>query len=301
MECSISVSGNLEMFQLSRKLQIFAIAMPLIRQNKSEIYLFLPEAASQQLENRIFLEKYQAKLSNKTWSIFISGDKTWDILPLVQLSAINSVYFETMYMENGVFTINFKFHSSDLQKVSGYIMEAVSSGSQNISISLTYIGPRKDVANSLKMISSHFMLFSVTFASKPPEQNKLIEDNPLGLEWKRYLRFPSEEENIHGLYQIRGKPYSRKGVETVSETDGIYEAVTTNPMLNEFALMANSQYLARFSENQQFDGSVLLSSFVTMESHLHSYISLIDNLNRKFKEWSIYVERIVPIADILPQ
>lgn len=301
MECNLSVTGNLQMFQITKKFHIFAPAMPLIRKKKAEIYFFLPEESSQNVERRIFLEKYQAKLSNKTWFILISSDLVGDILPLVQLSEIKSVYFETMYMHDGVFTINFKFHSSDIKPVSGYVMEALSSSTPNLSIKLTYMGSRKSVEDALKVISSHFMLYSVTFASRPPSQNKLIEDNPLGLEWRRFIRFPGEEENIHGLYKIKGKPHSLNGVNVISEANGIYETVTTNPVLNEFALMANSQSLARFCENQEFDGNILMSSFVTMESHLHSYISLVDELNRKFKDWSIYIERVIPVSDIISQ
>ena len=301
MECNLSVTGNLQMFQISKKFQIFAPAMPLIRKNKAEIFFFLPEESSQNIERRIFLEKYKAKLSNKTWFILISSDNLADILPLVQLSEIKSVYFEMMYMQEGVFNINFKFHSSDIKTVSSYIMEALSSSTQNLSIKLAYMGSRKSVEDSLRVISSHFMLYSVTFASKPPSQNKLIEENPLGLEWRRFIRFPSEEENIHGLYKIMGKPHSLNSVNVISEADGIYETVTTNPVLNEFSLMANSQSLARFCENQEFDGNILLSSFVTMESHLHSYISLVDELNKKFKDWSIYIERVIPVSDITSQ
>ncbi|OWP56915.1 MAG: hypothetical protein B2I17_03435 [Thermoplasmatales archaeon B_DKE] len=301
MECSISVSGTLEMFQLSRKLQIFAMAMPLIRKNKVEIYLFLPEEASKQLENRIFLEKYHAKLSNNTWVIFLSDDIVADILPLSKVAMINSVYFETMYMENGIFNLNFKFHGSDLQAISSNVMQLISAGGSNLSISMNYMGPRRSVSDSLRIISSHFMLFSVSFISRPPAPNKLLEENPLGLVWSRYIRFQSEEENLHGLYQIKGKPFSMKGVNTINESEGIYETITTNPVLKEFALMANAQSLARFSENQQFDGTVLLSSFITMESHLHSYISLIDSLKEKFHDWSIYIERVVPVADLLSQ
>ncbi len=301
MECNLSVTGNLQMFQISKKFQIFAPAMPLIRKNKAEIFFFLPEESSQNIERRIFLEKYQAKLSNKTWFILISSDNLADILPLVQLSEIKSVYFEMMYMQEGVFNINFKFHSSNIKTVSSYIMEALSSSTQNLSIKLAYMGSRKSVEDSLRVISSHFMLYSVTFASKPPSQNKLIEENPLGLEWRRFIRFPSEEENIHGLYKIMGKPHSLNSVNVISEADGIYETVTTNPVLNEFSLMANSQFLARFCENQEFDGNILLSSFVTMESHLHSYISLVDELNKKFKDWSIYIERVIPVSDITSQ
>jgi len=301
MECNLSITGNLQMFQISKKFQIFAPAMALIRKNKAEIYFFLPEESSQNVENRVFLEKYQAKLSNKTWFILMRSDIVGDILPLVQLSDIKSVYFETMYMNDGVFTINFKFHSSDLKTVSNYIMEALSSSTPNLSIKLAYMGSSKSVKDSLRIISSHFMLYSVTFASKPPSENKLIEENPLGLEWRRFIRFPSEEENIHGLYKINGKPYSLNGVNVISGADGIYETVTTNPVLNEFALMANSRSLARFCENQEFDGKILMSSFVTMEGHLHSYISLVDELNGKFKDWSIYIERVIPVSDLIFQ
>ncbi len=301
MECNLSVTGNSQMFQISKKFQIFAPAMPLIRKNKAEIYFFLPEESSPNVERRIFLEKYQAKLSNKTWFILISSDLVEYTLPLVQLSEIKSVYFETMYMHDGVFTINFKFHSSDIKTVSTHILEALSSSTPNLSIKLTYMGSRKSVEDSLRIISSHFMLYSVTFASKPPSQNKLVEENPLGLEWRRFIRFPSEEENIHGLYKIKGMPHSLNSVNVISEVDGIYETVTTNPVLNEFALMANSQSLARFCENQEFDGNILMYSFVTMESHLHSYISLVDELNRKYKDWSIYIERVIPVSDIISQ
>ena len=301
MECNLSVTGNSQMFQISKKFQIFAPAMPLIRKNKAEIYFFLPEESSPNVERRIFLEKYQAKLSNKTWFILISSDLVEYTLPLVQLSEIKSVYFETMYMHDGVFTINFKFHSSDIKTVSTHILEALSSSTPNLSIKLTYMGSRKSVEDSLRIISSHFMLYSVTFASKPPSQNKLVEENPLGLEWRRFIRFPSEEENIHGLYKIKGTPHSLNSVNVISEVDGIYETVTTNPVLNEFALMANSQSLARFCENQEFDGNILMYSFVTMESHLHSYISLVDELNRKYKDWSIYIERVIPVSDIISQ
>lgn len=298
MECSILLSGELQIFQLAKKLDIFAVAMPLIRKSKVEIYIFFPEEASQKLENRIFLEQYHAKLSNKTWSIFVTSDEISEILPFRELSTINSVYFETMYVQNGNFVVNFKFHNSDLQKVSRYVMDAISLSSPNVSVKLSYIGPSRSLMDTLKVISSKFMLYSVSFASKPPERNKQPDDNPLGLKWTRFLRFPSEEQNIHGIYKISGEPVSMRGVNIISEKNGIYEAVTSNTVLKELALESNAVPLARFCENQEFDGDFMISSFITMESHLHTFITLIDELSTKFSDWYIYIERIVPVLDL---
>ncbi|MEM0155101.1 MAG: hypothetical protein QW597_00650 [Thermoplasmataceae archaeon] len=300
-ECSIVVSGELQIFQLARKLDIFAVAMPLFRKTRVELYLFLPEEASQRLENRIFLEQYHAKLSSNTWSIFLTSDDLSEILLLNELSGISSVYLEPMYLKEGNLAIDFKFHNSDLKKVSELVLDAVSISNTNISVKLNYIGPSRNVREALNTISSHFMLYAVSFACKPPERNKRAEDNPLGLKYTRFLRFPTEEENLHGIYRISGTPVSMNGVTIISESEGIYEAVTSNDVLMELSLKSNALPLARFSESQTLDGNIMIASFVTMESHLHTFVTLLDELSKKFQDWNIYIERIIPIKELIDQ
>ena len=282
-QCSISFTNDYQIFEISRKFGIHVPSFLLFKNDKTEVFFYVQKEAESYREIKIFLDTLNAKDFYGNWVVSSKDDRYDELKFVSELSQVPSVSLDGIYLNNGYLDVNFRFHSHFNELVSPILSHYVSRF-QNFHIQR--LGPSPGLISIMKRAASYLPLSQIsTFNVRAEEQ---VEENPLGSDWIREIKYISTDGLIHAIYKTSGEPEESCGkVTVISRKDNIYEATTKNEFVDFYSRKTNDDMINSFSRIHSANGNKLVSSSIFPRNYLRNYLRIISEAKKQFKDWKI--------------
>ena len=282
-QCSLSFTNDYQIFEISRKFGIRAPSIVLIDHEKMEVLFYIQRGAEKYREVKIFLDSLDAKDLYGNWVVSSKTDKYDELSIIQELSRIPSLSIDGICLDQGDLHLHFRFHSNfnePLSKVLGHYVSTF----QNFHIQR--LGPSPGLFQILKNAATYVPLSQISTVNV--HETGPVEENPLGTDWVREVKFISTDGLIHAIYKAgsTSKKLDRK-VTAISPDEGIYEATTQNEFVDFYSRKTNNDAISSFSRIQSAKGNTLYSSSIFPRSYLRNYLKIISEAREQFREWRI--------------
>ncbi|OWP56704.1 MAG: hypothetical protein B2I17_04415 [Thermoplasmatales archaeon B_DKE] len=282
-QCTVSFTNDYQIFEISRKFGIKASSIVLLNSDNIEVFFYIQKGAERFREVKILLDAMNAREIYGNWVFSSKSDRYEELSIVSELIQVPSVSIDGIYLNEGYLSVNFRFHSHFNELVSPIVSSYVSKF-QNFQIKR--MGPSPGLINILKSAVDYTPLSLITTLNT--HEGGPAEDNPLGTNWIRELKYISTDGQIHAIYKTDIEPESLGGkVTVISQKDGIYEATTKNSFVDFYSTKTNSDMISSLSRIQSASANKLVSSSIFPRSYLGNYLRIISEAKKKFADWKI--------------
>lgn len=282
-QCSLSFTNDYQIFEISRKFGIRAPSIVLIDHDKIEVLFYIQRGAEKYREVKIFLDSLDAKDFYGNWVVSSKTD-SYDELSVVQeLTRIPSFSMDGIYLDQGNLHLQFRFHSNFNEPLSTVLGHYVS---KFPNFHIQRLGPSPGLFQILKNAATYVPLSQISTVNV--HGTGPVEENPLGTDWIREVKFISTDGLIHAIYKAgsASEKLERK-VTAISPDEGIYEATTENEFVDFYSRRTNNDAISSFSRIQSAKGNTLVSSSIFPRSYLRKYLKIISEAREQFRDWRI--------------
>ena len=290
LKIRLSLDPDTKFSELSRKFGIRSEVGLYMCDDSAEITLFFPNNVEQHRDLNMFLKEFDAVEHMGVWRMRRVVERSTKFVELIRsLLSIPSVILSSFWLSEGIYTIEFIFHNTDVGNVSKVLLEQM----QNIeNASIEYMGPSGTFASNMLGIDAKTALSVVEIGLSPPEEEMGAKSNPMGDSWQRIVKMPYGSEKVEAIYFTSGKP-ADMSCTTEIEKNSIYEAVTENPYMSYMNRELNSRRiltLGRIHEYHKPDFTI----YVMIPALLvNEFFLVVASSARDMKEWKPVIRGIV--------
>ena len=282
-QCSLSFTNDYQIFEISRKFGIRAPSIVLLDHDKIEVLFYIQRGAEKYREVKIFLDSLDAKEVYGNWVVSSKTDEYDELSVIQELSRIPSFSIDGIYLDQGDLHLHFRFHSNFNEPLSTVLGHYVSIFPN---FHIQRLGPSPSLFQILKNAATYVPLSQISTVNV--HETGPVEENPLGTDWIREVKFISTDGMIHAIYKTgsTSEKMDRK-VTAISPDEGIYEATTENEFVDFYSRKTNNDAISSFSRIQSAKGNTLFSNSIFPRSYLRNYLKIISDAREQFKDWRI--------------
>jgi|YelNatPaOPRAMG01_1025707.scaffolds.fasta_scaffold00660_41 hypothetical protein len=282
-QCSLSFTNDYQIFDISRRFGIRAPSIVLFDHDKIEVLFYIQRGAEKYREVKIFLDSLNAKDSYGNWVVSSKADRYDELSIIQELSRIPSFSIDGIYLDKGDLHLHFRFHSNFNEPLSAVLGHYVS---RFPNFHIQRLGPSPGLFQILKNAATYVPLSQISTVNV--HEAGPVEENPLGTDWTREVKFISTDGLIHAIYKAGtfSEKLDRK-VTAISPDEGIYEATTENRFVDFYSRKTNNDAISSFSRIQSAKGNTLFSNSVFPRSYLKNYLKIISEAREQFRDWRI--------------
>lgn len=229
----------------------------------------------------------------------------WDVADEETLSmfqnllAVPSVVIDSVLIAKGRRTIIFRFHDTDLPKISSLL----SSPSQLQNFSINFLMENKNKKYFVHNIPSSTVLkYYELVTSVPPSSMNLMGDYVIatfGNNWYREVKYLLEDE-IHAVYYEKSTLIARSGqLKDISTSEKIYEMTFQNPMITYVFGETTKKMVSILGMQQRMVGKNFLMGMIIPEAVEIEFQEILGGLAVKFKEWKPVVTSVSSLEEAI--
>ena len=286
--CVISFSGNSPLFEYSRAHNLYAPVI--MRRIDGSLFLTLLINGNAPTNNSagFFLKKFNAKEGEGFWYVKYPLESFEGNKIIEQINDMPSVIMGYLYLKNGHFFADFRFHRSMSMKVSSLLMNCLEKNEESaIESIVSDSGEIQFLKEMNALIPLSLITYSIPTVNDDPLEKCLYVNQGIGQAEKK------AGTKYRTLIYTNSSPIEKDGVTTISEEDNIYEAEGNNPLLHEIRRIGNDNLIFRASNfmrviQERLMISVFLPSYQTLD-----FLRVLGKVRMDMKE-SVTLHRVQP-------
>jgi hypothetical protein len=229
----------------------------------------------------------------------------WDVVDEETLSmfrnllSVPSVVIDSVLIAKGKRTIIFRFHDTDLPKVSSLL----NAPSKLRNFSINFLIENKDKKYFVNHVPSSTVLkYYEIVTSIPPSSMNLVGDYVIatfGNNWYREVKYLLEDE-IHAVYYEKSSLIARSGqLKDISTSEKIYEMTFQNPMITYVFGETTNKMVSILSMQQRMVGKNFLMGMIIPEAVESEFQEILAGLTVKFKDWKPIISSVSRLEEAI--
>ncbi len=295
MRVIFSLSGSLPVAEFTKRLSLDLQSGLHFGEDSLELSFFIPEELAANREIAIFLaQSNAAKEGNVYFSNF--GMATEDLHKGLRAAIEESrtMVADNLWLSSGTYFLSCRFHSSDLQKITGVVLEL----SQKIDgFSVKYLGPNPGLPAILEDVKNITNLMEIRWQIKVPEKDR--KSNPFSIltdNWVLESRFMTTGTSTFNLLITNEKISNPedKGMILIDPELNLYQLKLEldNSFLKGFFRNLYATKIVRFCRTFRYEnGKLELLSYIP-EVLVDSYITSLSALSEEFPDWELSLLKV---------
>lgn len=298
MQCDMSFLWSDHVAEVTKKLEIAAPGFMYFEGKNVIMYYYFPPSVENSTDGKRALTLMRARKRNDIWTVQSEVTDQFVTGMIESIIVVPSVVIDMIILDRGSLKVRFRFHPDFTEKLSDIILSAIG---KNEGFSVSYFGKSFGMWNTLLEISSHIHLSAIRFNMKPDMKLFNRTNEIFGLPWIRIRKFDSGDLKMQHIYYMQGEEINESekyGLITISKIEGLYEASSTNPVIN--FLVSECERLNLFSDSiHRFDGKILHGRIWIPTAFVPDYVNIMANARTKFPDWDLAISSVSTIEDIV--
>lgn len=284
-QCHIILRDHYQVLLLSEKIGFTCSASMFIRKDVVEVRFYIASADESNRDMRILLETSKARKVEGVWIIYTNSKHYPELESLKEIIKLDSVVMDYFLLKDGLLHVNFRFHSSDLRKVSNLLLGF--SKSIGAEFQIEYLGKNEGLLNIVSKLNRIEALSFLSFEGVIPEDEKSPLNNPVGDEWVREIRYISDSEQISSIYSMEGKVKNPSLVKQLAQ--GIYEATTKNKVINDISKKTIEKGIPTICRIQSVKGKVFTMEYVIPSYYQNHFMKIMSEIVEAYQDWKFNI------------
>ena len=283
MELSFSMSSKNPLASFAEKFHIFSLSNWIFRNAMFELYYIIPVSETVTNEMRMFLEGMGAKRKGDVW-IILRGTEDAPRIPIMKhLMEVESLVLNYSYLEGNMVNFNFRFHSSQTEKVSDAIMDLTEN---NVEFRNLVITKGNGLVSLINFISRKTPLCYTRFMAEVSHPTALSLGNAVDFTWEREARFQTDNSSVGSLFYMEGNQtdVDLRVFSEISRQDGIFASPLTWPMLDFYSKLALEFPIPVISRTQKFSRSSIFLDTILPVSNLDDHLRVANSTRLQFPD-----------------
>ncbi len=286
MELVIEDNSGFPIEVFSRDHNMFIPAILIAGQDKvAVLYYFSESSVKGNRDMEIFLNKYEARLSNGIYTLYASSTKYKAYYLLGKIIDIPSVMNYASYVWNGRHYFHFAFRHEYLPDLSDIILKSDSPEGMLIN----RLGKNNRMQEVLEWIDQKLNLFEITVETIPPPEELQPDRNPIGDVWAREIKCRTFDGSVRAVYCT---PNSREIEGAVRVADHIFELTTQNELLSYLSSKDGNIMIPAFRRFQSLENARFTISMVLPYAFTGEYIRKIARATSRFPNWRVFLKNV---------
>ncbi|MHB1709254.1 MAG: hypothetical protein ACYCT2_07255 [Thermoplasmataceae archaeon] len=286
--CVISFSGNSPLFEYSRAHNLYAPVI--IRRIEGSLFLTLSISGSVPISNStgFFLRKFNAEEEGGSWYVKYPVESFDENKIIEQINEMPSVIMGYLYLKNGRFFADFRFHRSMSLEISSLLMNYLEkNGESAIESIVSNSGEIPFLKEMNALIPLSLITYSIPTVNDDPLEKCLSVNQGIGQGAKK------AGTRYRALIYMNSPPIETDGVRTISEEDRIYGAEGNNPLLQQIRDLGNDSVVFRASHFMRVIRERLLISVFLPSYQTTDFLRVLEKVRLETKE-SVTLYRVQP-------
>ncbi|MCL5786433.1 MAG: hypothetical protein M1151_07220 [Candidatus Thermoplasmatota archaeon] len=281
MQCHISFLLNSAMEKSSAELGIGIVGFVVMDENIRMITYFKNSEKSTKFQ--AVMNSLNGVRLNEVWYVESEEKEvTGFVRKIVKFS---SVVIGKGFLLNGRTHLSFRFHRSDLDGISESLLD---SSGQLKEMRVEYLGNSFGSEYPVSFGKFGLPLQKLTLTAKPPKREMTPDSNPLGQEWVREVRYCCTT-TVDGIYYLTAGRRLGKGFNTISEENGIYQALTQNELLAFLREKTSGSKALPGGELHYLQDGQFKIEFTILSVMNPEFMGIIREMRDKFPDWHVGV------------
>ena len=286
--CIISFSGNSPLFEYSRAHNLYAPVI--MRRIDGSLFLTLLIDGSAPINNSVgfFLKKFNANEGKGFWYVKYPLESFEGNKIIEQINEMPSVIMGYLYLENGRFFADFRFHRSRSIEVSSLLMDCLEKNGESAIASMVPDSGEIQFLNEMNaLIPLSLITYSIPTVNDDSLEKCLSVNQGIGQAEKK------AGAKYRALIYTNSPLIEKDGATTISEEDHIYEVEGNNPLLYELRRIGNDNLILRASHFMRvIRGRLVISVFLPSYQTL-DFLRVLGKVRMDMKE-SVTLHRVQP-------
>ncbi len=285
MQGILTLDLDMELLNAAKKFNVYAEGSLSLNNGGIELYAYIPTQKPLSREAEIFISRYPHNKLGNTYSLKTDSNQCGDLMKLRDLLLIKSVMVDDVYYSGGLLHIIFRFHSSQLKKVSDFILRAKRELPDLVP---EYLGRSPGLVKILNRIDSRIPLYYISLDTTPPASEINGDNNPVGVPtWTREIEYLSGGK-IGAIYYLSDSiEADNDRVDVISARDGVFRVFSANPILEFLSEKMSQLPIMAVSRSQRFEKTRLKMDVIPPEVYASPYIDIVSESIDEFPDWDI--------------
>jgi|GEM_PF-3487140 hypothetical protein len=283
MELSFSILSKNPLASFADKFHIFSLSNWIFRNAMFELYYIIPVSETVTNEMRMFLEGMGARRKGEVWVIFRGTEAAPRITIMKHLLDVESIVLNYSYLAGNMVNFNFRFHSSQIQKVSDAIMRLTENSVEFKNLVIT---KSNGLVSLINFISQRTPLCYTRFIAEVSQPTAHSLGSAADYIWEREARFQTDDSGLRSLFFLEGNQtdFDVRGFSEISRKDGIFTSSLTWPMLDFYTKLALEFPIPVISRTQKFSPEgIFLDTFLPV-SNLDDHLRVANGTRLQFPD-----------------
>ncbi len=290
MRLVLSYNGNLPIAEFSRNRAMSFQAGLMLGEKTVDISCFIPDDLEQNREVSIFLAQNELKRLNRNFILNFSFDEPVIFNALANIVKLfNSVVIDNLVLANGVYYLSFRFHSSELNKISGTIIKYSSEVER---IGIDYLGANPGIGHIAKEAKSLTSLVSVSMEMTPPKEfMDTGQMKILGSEWSSEARYMSSTNSFSQIVLTKdsiSEP-EKHGINVIDAKGNLYEMNIKIPLLGHYFQKCYDSRIIRIRRTLNYNEGKMFASIIVPEITSADLLRVIADTRAKYTDWNLFI------------
>ena len=154
--------------EISMKVNYKIMCSQVFNSGQMELVYYIPESMENQREILMLIQMLKGEKVSGIWNIKLNEYENADLKIISDFIKVPSMVLDTIFVYHGTFFAYMRFNTSDLEKVSGILLENIAFGDE---YSVEYLGETEGSFSNFKAISEEIPLFVINVVSTPPPED----------------------------------------------------------------------------------------------------------------------------------
>lgn len=288
MRLVLSLEGSLPIAEFSRNRSMHFQAGLMLGEKTVDVSCFIPDDLEQNREVSIFLAQNKVRRMNRNFILNFSFEDPAVHNALTDIvTTMNSVIIDNLTLKNGVYYISFRFHSSEMTKISNEILKH---SSESNKIGINYLGKNPGINFIASEARSYTPLVGVSFETSPPKDflnGKLMK--ALGDTWVSEARYMSNTEM--SSYVVRTQEQisepEKYGISVIDQESNLYGCEIFVPMLSNYLKKSYESRIIRMRRTLALEDGILKAGIIVPEITSSEILNVLSDTGREMPDWKL--------------
>lgn len=280
--------------EISMKVNYKIMCSQVFNSGQMELVYYIPESMENQREILMLIQMLKGEKVSGIWNIKLNEYENADLKIISDFIKVPSMVLDTIFVYHGTFFAYMRFNTSDLEKVSGILLENIAFGDQ---YSVEYLGETEGSFSNFKAISEEIPLFVINVVSTPPPEELEPRNNPMGKSWKRIIKSLSPDDLISAVC-VTDDPISIPDIPAINEEMHIYLGSVRNPLLVHLNREFNEKGIVTFSRIQSIKDNLFTMNFIISADQVSQALRIMGKMFNLFPEWNCRISFASRLEDV---
>ena len=257
--CVVSISGDSSLLEYSGRHGIYAPIIARKVGNHMILTMLMKKARDVDRFTTLFPRVFNGEEKGDSWLIKFPLKSFPELSIIDEINKIPSVIMQNLYLQNGKFMFDIRFHRSRSSEVSSIIMDHLADDDGKIALESFTL--RSGAISFLTGMNSKVPLTLITYSipafNEDPIERCLSSDDSIAEIEKK------PGSNYRALIFSKSPITERDDLITISEEDNLYETWGDNPILREIRTIGNDNSILRLAHFLRVsEGRLIVSVFI---------------------------------------